>query len=109
MNVSDLVDTISVWMTEFAWAVQLFVVVLAALVAGTIARRVVLHLRERTRETHNVVDDALLEALIGPTRGMILVIGLSWAAYIAGQETDAAIFDAVPAMRDLLVVTMLTW
>ncbi len=109
MNVTELVDITSAWMTQLAWAVQLFAIVLAALVAGATARRFVLHLRERTRSTHNVVDDALLDALIGPTRGMILVIGLSWAAHIAGQETDAAIFDAVPAVRDLLVVATLAW
>ena len=55
-----------------------------------------LHFRERIKATHNLVDDALLEALFGPTRGLIWVIGVTGAAHIAGQETDAAIFDAVP-------------
>ena len=74
-------------------------VVLTTLALGAGARRFVLHLHDRARETHNRVD----EALIGPTRGLIWVIGITWAAYVA------AIFDALPALRDVLIIGMLTW
>ena len=99
---SDLVS-------DYAWALQIFGVVLTALVLGAVARRFVLHLHERTKATRNLLDDALIEALIGPTRGLIWIIGVAWAAHIAGQETDAAIFDALPALRDVFIVGMLTW
>ncbi len=105
----DIVTNAVALAGAYAWALQIFVVVLVSLALGAMARRVVLHLRERTKATHNLVDDALLEALFGPTRGLIWVIGVTWAAHIAGQETDAAIFDAVPPLRDVLIVAMLTW
>jgi MscS family membrane protein len=96
-------------LNQFTWALQIFAVVLASLALGALARRFVLRLYERTKETHNLIDDALIEALIGPTRGLIWVIGITWAAYIAGRETDAAIFDALPAISDVLFIGMLTW
>jgi len=43
------------------------------------SRRFVLHLRARTRDTSNLLDDSLFEALDGPARGMIWVIGLTWS------------------------------
>jgi len=94
---------------EYSWAVQIFFIVLVTLIAGALARRFVRHLRARATGTANVVDDAFAEALIGPTRGLIWVIGLSFAAHIAGEQTDAAIFDAVGPARDVLAVGMLTW
>jgi MscS family membrane protein len=37
------------------------------------------------------------------------VIGIAWAAHIVGQETEAPIFDALPAVRDVFVVGIFTW
>lgn len=94
---------------EYSWAVQIFSIVLATLIAGAVARRFVRYLHRRATGTSNVLDDAFAEALIGPTRGLIWVIGLSFAAHVAGEQTDAAIFDAVGPVRDVAAVAMLTW
>ena len=97
------------WTAEYGWVMQVFGVVLITLVLGFIARRTVHHLAERTRATSNVVDDALFVALQGPTRALVWVIGLTSAAYIAGAHTDAVIFDALPAARNVGVVGVFTW
>lgn len=97
------------WATEFDWAVHAFGVVLLTLLAGAVVRRAILKMREHTRATHIVLDDALFEALTGPSRGLIWVVGIAFAAHIVGRQADAAIFDAVPAMRDLGIVAMITW
>jgi MscS family membrane protein len=107
--VAHLMSALPAWLDEFSWAVEIFIVVLAALVAGAIVRRIVRRMRVRTRDTSNLLDDALFDGLDGPARGMVWAIGLTWAAQIAGRETDVALFDAVPAMRDVLVIGMLTW
>ena len=109
MDVFD--DLTGLWarVGEFAWALQVFTVVLATLVAGAVARRFVLHLVGRTGTTPNLLDDALFNALNGPVRGLIWVVGVALAAHIAGRQTDAAIFDVVPALRDVGVIAMLTW
>ena len=94
---------------EFAWALQVFGVVLATLIGGAVARRLVVHLIGRTKATSNVFDDVLFHALLGPTRGVIWIVGISFAAHIVAQRSGAAIFDAVPALRGSGVIGMLTW
>lgn len=109
MNVSSWVNSASAWFGEYGWVALVFAVVLATLIVGVIVRRSVLHLIQRTRETHNLVDDAFFGALDGPSRGLVWVLGLASAAAITGQQTDAEIFASVPTLRDLGIVGMFTW
>lgn len=106
---STFLNNVVTWAGEYAWAVQLFGIVLVTLILGAVARRFVLLVGGRTKETSNVLDDALFDALLGPTRGLIWVVGLAFAAYIAGERTDAVIFDAVPAARNIGIVAAFTW
>ena len=109
MDVVSLMNEFVAWTGEYGWVAQVFVIVLGTLIAGTLVRRAVLHLIERTKTTHNLVDDALFTALHGPARGLVWVIGLASAAYIAAAQTEAIVFDALPALRNVGVVGMLTW
>ena len=109
MDVSSLLNRAIAWTGEYSWVAQVFLVVLATLIIGAIVRRIVLHLLERTKATPNLVDDALFTALHGPARGLVWVIGLASAAYIAGARTEAIVFDALPALRNVGVVGILTW
>lgn len=93
----------------YSWVVQVFGIVLATLIGGAAVRRFVQHLIERTKATHNLIDDALFDALYGPARTMIWVVGLSAAAQIAGRQTTAVVFDALPTLRIVGVVLTLTW
>lgn len=97
------------WSGEFDWAIQAFGVVLVTLIVGAIVRRFVTKMRQRTKTTSIIIDDALFESMIGPARGLVWVIGIGFAAHVVGQQTDAAIFDAVPTMRDIGVISMITW
>ena len=109
MDVSSVVSRALAWSVEYSWVLQVFGVVLATLGVGAVVRRAVVHMVERTQATSNVVDDALFRALQGPARGMVWLIGLSSAAYIAGAQTDAVVFDALPTFQNVGVVWMLTW
>ena len=109
MDVASLLNRALTWTGEYSWVVQVFAIVLGTLIAGTIVRRAVLHLIERTKATHNLVDDALFSALRGPARTFVWILGLTSAAYVAGAESDAAIFDAIPVMRNVGIVGVLTW
>ena len=97
------------WTVEYGWVVQVFGIVLTTLVVGAVVRRTVRHLVERTRTTSNLVDDALFLALQGPARGLVWVLGLTSAAYIAGAQTEAVVFDALPVTRNVGVVGVFTW
>jgi len=109
LDASSIVSQTIAWTVEYAWIVQSFGVVLTTLVAGAVVRRTVMHMVERAKATPNLVDDALIVALQGPARGLIWIIGLASAVYIAGDQTDAIVFDALPAVRNVGVVWMLTW
>jgi MscS family membrane protein len=109
VDVWSVMNRAIAWTGEYGWVVQAFVVVLATLVVGAVVRRAVRHLVERAQTTHNLLDDALSSALQGPSRGLVWVVGLTSAAYIAGGQTEAIVFDALPAMRNVGVVGMLTW
>ena len=104
-----MIDSVVTRADQYTWVVQVFGVVLATLIVGSIARRFVLRFIERTRATHNRLDDALFDALKGPTRGLIWVVGVSFGAHIAGRETEAAIFDAVPSIRGVGIIAILAW
>jgi MscS family membrane protein len=97
------------WTTEYSWVIQVFGVVLVTLIAGALVRRAVRHMVERTKATPNLIDDAVAIALQGPARGFVWVLGLSSAAYIAGAQTESVVFDALPAVRNVGIVWMLTW
>ena len=104
MDVSSVMNRAIAWTSEYGWVVQIFAVVLITLIVGAIVRRIVLHLIERTKATYNLVDDALFSALHGPSRGLVWVIGLTSAAYIAGSQTEAVIFDALPTVQNFFEI-----
>jgi len=103
------------WIAErsagWGWAVQAFGIVLATGIAARVAASVVVRLEQRAAASGIMLDDALLLALRGPERGLIWVIGVAAAAHVVGAstETAGALFDAVPTLRGLGIVTMLTW
>jgi MscS family membrane protein len=109
LDASSVVNRAITWIGEYGWVVQVFGVVLLTLIIGAIVRRTVLRLIERTKATSNLVDDALFRALHGPSRGMVWVVGMTSAAYIAGVRTEVVLFDALPAIRSVGMVGILTW
>tara|TARA_B100001123_G_scaffold449855_1_gene617153 strand:+ start:3173 stop:4294 length:1122 start_codon:yes stop_codon:yes gene_type:complete len=109
VDVSLIAENVLAWAQHFTWILQAFAVVLVTLIVGSIVRRFVNHLSKRTRTTDTFIDDALFYALRGPSRGLVWVIGISLAAHIVSQETEAAILDAIPIIRDIGVIAILTW
>ncbi len=94
---------------DFGWMLQVFGVVLVTLIAGTIVRHLLKKLIKRTRDTDNMFDDVLFEALLGPSRGLIWIIGIASAAHIVGRQTEAVIFDAVETLRNVGIIGMVMW
>ena len=104
MDVSSAMNRAIAWTLDYGWVMQVFGVVLVTLIAGAVVRRMLQHMVERAEATPNLVDDALVVALQGPARGLVWVMGLASAVYIAGAQTEAVVFDALPAMRNVGVV-----
>ena len=105
-EISKFIKTLD---SDLAWMIQAFVVVLVALVAGALVRRILKRLAKRAHDTDNVFDDIILEALTGPSRLLVWVVGISFAAEIVGAQTDAVIFSAVTMLRNVGVILTLMW
>jgi MscS family membrane protein len=91
------------------WVYEVFGVVLGVLVLAFIARRVLTKLAAKAGATHNPWDDALVNALRSPLRYTIIIIGISYAAQIAGAKTDAEIFSYINPIRYTLITAMISW
>ncbi len=91
------------------WLPQVFLVVLAAVLANIISHFLLRHAQKITRLTTSLWDDALIQAAKRPVPIVIWVIGISFAASIVGKESGAAIFDSVPFIRNVGVVFCLAW
>lgn len=92
------------------WAAQVFAVVFGALVLDMVQRRVMTRLliQAQTR-TKNLWDDAMVASIKSPLSLLIWVLGISFAAGVAAENSEAVIFQFVPAARALGVVVAFTW
>ncbi len=91
------------------WIVQVFVVVVAALFLDFLQKRLLRRILKRLEHTRNLWDDALVDALRRPLTALIWVVGITFAADIVRQETEAAIFAAVGPLRDVGVIVIIAW
>ncbi len=92
------------------WAVQVFLVTFAALVLDYVQRLLLTRLLHRLQTgTRSLWDDAVVDSARRPITLLIWVLGLSFAAAIAGEQTGATVFQLVPAARGLGLVVAVTW
>jgi MscS family membrane protein len=94
---------------DSVWISQVFIVVFGALLLDFVQRRLARRLAQRFAKTTNLWDDALLEALSRPLSALIWVVGLSVAALITGEQTEASLFRLVEPVRDVSVIAILAW
>ena len=91
------------------WIYEVFVIVLAALVAAFLARRLFTKLASKADASHSPWDDALVNALRKPIRFLILIVGISFAAEVIGEKTDAVLFQSIDAIRYVLIIVVIAW
>ncbi len=117
MNVDELRAWMAHWMErlglhpdgEVGWIGQIFVVVLLTALAALLASRLLDRVARQLERSKNRWDDAVLAALRRPMRWLIWIVGISFAAEIAREETRSALFGAGPTLRTLGVVGCLAW
>lgn len=91
------------------WVYEVFIIVLAALFAAYLARRLFTKLAARANQSHSPWDDALVGSIRKPVRFLILIIGISFAAEVVGEKTDAVLFQSIDAIRYVLVILVIGW
>lgn len=92
-----------------SWVYEVFVIVLVVLIAAYLAKRLLARLAQKANESHSPWDDALVNSIRKPLHYLILVIGISAAADITGEQTDAVIFESVGSIRYVLVIAIIAW
>lgn len=101
------------WLREFlsqnTWAGEVFAIVLATAVVRYLVRRGFDRLAKRLAQTRNLYDDALLDSARRPLGVAIWVLGVSWAAEVAGSVGGAEIFDYVDEVREVAIIWLLVW
>ncbi|AUM01613.1 mechanosensitive ion channel protein MscS [Rhodocyclaceae bacterium] len=88
---------------------QVFLVVLAVVVANFFLRRTLARLEARALQTSTPWDDALITAARRPLTWLAWIVGIAFAAQIVQAETDTAIFQAVVPARTVGVIGCITW
>ena len=91
------------------WAVYVFGIVLLTLIARYVAKRFFDRLEREAEKTHNLYDDAVLFAARKPVGWAIYVMGIAWAADIAGGQAKAEIFNYIGVARQLAVILLTAW
>jgi len=101
----ELLDTV----TANSWVGEVFLVALATGVVHLIAKLVLDRLQRRLSRTENLFDDTVLEAARRPLGWGIWIVGISWAAQIAGAGSESELFDYVEPVRETAVTWVLVW
>jgi len=109
MDFEKALEQITTFGGDNAWIYQIFVVVLIVLLLNFTLMRFLTRVGKRFEKTKNAWDDAFLSALRRPFRLLVWVVGLSFAAQIAQNVSDALIFNAIDPIRDVGVITSITW
>ena len=89
--------------------VQVFVVVFGTLIIDFVQKRMIRRLQSRIESTRILWDDALYYAAPRPLSVLIWLLGISFAAEIVSQQTDAAIFELISPIRNIGVIATATW
>lgn len=91
------------------WILQVFLVVLVTLLLNMIFRRSFNRIKTQLEKTSNPWDDALVAAAFKPVAYLIWLVGITAAISIAGDLTNAPIFEFVEPVRDVLFIALVTW
>ncbi|MGB5472758.1 MAG: mechanosensitive ion channel family protein [Gammaproteobacteria bacterium] len=106
---NPLYQALADWTGDNIWIVQVFVVVFLVLLFSFLLRLLVSRLYRKLQSTATPWDDAVVGALQKPLTLLIWIVGIAFAADIVRVETRAAIFTAIPPLRDVGVITTIAW
>jgi MscS family membrane protein len=107
MNMNELTQQINIITDGYAWIVQVFLVVFVSLVINFFQKRALNNLHKKLQLTKNPWDDVLIESAKKPLSLFVWLLGLTFAAEIVQQESNAVIFDAIDPIRNVGVIVVI--
>lgn len=100
-------NIINLFGQDYAWVIQVFLVVLAAMIINFFQKRALHRLHVKFKQTKSLWDDVLIEAARAPITLLVWLLGLSFAAEIVQSESQAVIFEAIAPIRNAGVILIL--
>ena len=95
------------YIVTYSTAIEAFLVVLGALVAGFLAKFFLNKAARQAEKTKNHWDDAVVQAGRRPISWGIWIVGITFAAEIAGGDSPAEIFGYLSDVRNVAIVWLL--
>ena len=92
---------------ENIWMAEVFLVVLISMFINFFQKRALDRIHEKLKDTQNLWDDLLIVAIKRPLTMLIWLLGITFAAEIVHQKTQAVIFEAIGPVRDIGVIVIL--
>ena len=89
--------------------VYVFAIVTTTLVLRFVAKFVFDRLARQLERTHNLYDDAVLDAARKPIAWAIYAFGILFAAQVAGQDSESELFAYIDPIRDVAAIILLAW
>ena len=109
MDIETKLVELQTYFSSNSWMAQVFIVVFLTLLISFLQKRILGRLLAKLQNTRVYWDDALVDAARRPLTILIWLIGLSFAAEIVSNESDAVIFGAIDPIRDVGVIFTLAW
>ncbi len=94
---------------KWSWVLSVFFVVMMTTIGHYFASKLMARLAVRLKQTKTKWDDILVGAANKPLGWMIWIIGITFAADIIYAATQAPIFMATDTLRDIGILTSITW
>ncbi|WP_232819318.1 mechanosensitive ion channel family protein [Saccharospirillum mangrovi] len=107
-SVNVVVDLLNLG-RENSWIVQVFIIVLATLLASYVAKKVFDRLEIGAAKTRTFWDDLLVNSARKPVRLFIWVNGLLLATSIVRDISNEPIFDFVEPVREVSFIIIFAW
>jgi MscS family membrane protein len=104
-----MMESLLSWINDNNWIVHIFGIVLATVLTNFILRRVLNRLQQKTTNTSNLWDDAVIEAGRKPLLLFVWVVGVSLAAEVIELSTNTPndIFQYTGLARQIAIIVLL--
>lgn len=108
----DWIKAFEDWLVQFidegrVFWVEIFLLVLAALVLGFAVNKIFLKLEKKAGRTKTVWDDALVDACRKPAVWLVWIVGVNFAASIAARQTGSEWYEYITQANKLAVLFIL--
>ncbi len=101
-------DQFTVFVAE-QWIFFLFAIVFVTLLANLIARRSFRFAATRAEHTHNILDDALIDALRRPLEWAIWLFGINFAALFTAEVNDLEWATSLAQINRTAAILLVAW